>query len=161
VLAHNAQQVYLYLWRHDKLTCKQDEKKEEGAESADAPADEVNALKDITNEAQTDKSGKPQPRPTRERRERGPPADGIPSKTKVMVANLPYDLTEDKVRYCHFYAYNSPLATFYLTHKTFEGCIAFPSLFISLTPSLAQGPLQGLLSRLRQDCSSPYPPLHD
>lgn len=90
----------------------QDEKKEEGAENADAPADEVNALKDITNEAQTDKSGKPQPRLPRERRERGPPADGIPSKTKVMVANLPYDLTEDKVR-CHYpYAYNSPLATF-------------------------------------------------
>ncbi|KAK3904034.1 hypothetical protein C8A05DRAFT_42841 [Staphylotrichum tortipilum] len=34
----------------------------------------------------------------RERRERGPPADGIPSKTKVMVANLPYDLTEDKLK---------------------------------------------------------------
>lgn len=75
-----------------------DEKKEEGAENADAPADEVNALKDTINETQTDKSGKPQPRPTRERRERGPPADGIPSKTKVMVANLPYDLTEDKLK---------------------------------------------------------------
>lgn len=33
----------------------------------------------------------------RQRRERGPPADGVPSKTKVMVANLPYDLTEEKV----------------------------------------------------------------
>ncbi|EXA47373.1 hypothetical protein FOQG_04434 [Fusarium oxysporum f. sp. raphani 54005] len=40
---------------------------------------------------------KTQARPQRERRERGPPADGIPSKTKVMVANLPYDLTEDKL----------------------------------------------------------------
>lgn len=39
-----------------------------------------------------------QPKAPRERRERGPPADGIPSKNKVMVANLPYDLTEDKVR---------------------------------------------------------------
>lgn len=38
------------------------------------------------------------PRPPRERRERGPPADGIPSKNKVMVANLPYDLSEEKVR---------------------------------------------------------------
>ncbi|OTB20040.1 hypothetical protein K445DRAFT_155403 [Daldinia sp. EC12] len=36
--------------------------------------------------------------PTRERRERGPPADGIPSKNKVMVANLPYDLTEEKLK---------------------------------------------------------------
>jgi hypothetical protein len=59
-------------------------------------------LKDVTNESRTDKdkdakAGKPQARPTRERRERGPPADGIPSKTKVMVANLPYDLTEEKV----------------------------------------------------------------
>lgn len=39
------------------------------------------------------------PRPPRERRERGPPADGIPSKNKVMVANLPYDLSEEKVRF--------------------------------------------------------------
>ncbi|CAG9939059.1 unnamed protein product [Clonostachys rosea f. rosea IK726] len=30
-------------------------------------------------------------------RKRGPPADGIPSKIKVMVANLPYDLTEEKL----------------------------------------------------------------
>lgn len=37
-------------------------------------------------------------RPPRERHERGPPADGIPSKTKVMVANLPYDLSEDKLK---------------------------------------------------------------
>lgn len=85
----------------------QDEKKEgEGATTAenaagtaDAPAPANEVLKDITNEAanEKEKAGKPQARP-RERRERGPPADGIPSKTKVMVANLPYDLTEDKVR---------------------------------------------------------------
>lgn len=31
--------------------------------------------------------------------QRGPPEDGIPSKTKVKVTNLPYDLTEEKV--CH------------------------------------------------------------
>jgi len=31
------------------------------------------------------------------RKQRGPPEDGIPSKTKVMVANLPYDLDEDKL----------------------------------------------------------------
>lgn len=47
----------------------------------------------------TDKEAKPAKaaREPRERRERGPPADGVPSKTKVMVANLPYDLAEDKV----------------------------------------------------------------
>jgi len=39
------------------------------------------------------KSGKPRA----PRKQRGPPEDGIPSKTKVMVANLPYDLREDKL----------------------------------------------------------------
>lgn len=33
----------------------------------------------------------------RQQRQRGPPEDGVASKTKVMVANLPYDLTEEKV----------------------------------------------------------------
>lgn len=78
----------------------------EGAAAADAtvaPAatTEVQPLKDITNKNdKTDEKLKSTlPRPVREpRRERGPPADGIPSKTKVMVANLPYDLTEEKVR---------------------------------------------------------------
>ncbi|KAI5811286.1 hypothetical protein DFH27DRAFT_460815, partial [Peziza echinospora] len=32
------------------------------------------------------------------RKKRGPPEDGVPSKTKVMVANLPYELTEDKLK---------------------------------------------------------------
>lgn len=36
-------------------------------------------------------------RAPRERKQRGPPEDGVPSKTKVMVANLPYDLSEDRV----------------------------------------------------------------
>ena len=31
------------------------------------------------------------------RKQRGPPEDGVPSKTKIMVANLPYDLREEKV----------------------------------------------------------------
>lgn len=35
------------------------------------------------------------PRPPKQR---GPPEDGIPSTTKVMVANLPYDLSEDKLK---------------------------------------------------------------
>lgn len=76
-----------------------------GAGSAASPVDaagttEVQPLKDITNQNKTDgkvKNSRNQARPLRERRERGPPADGIPSKTKVMVANLPYDLTEEKV----------------------------------------------------------------
>jgi RNA recognition motif-containing protein len=38
-----------------------------------------------------------EPREPRERKQRGPPEDGVPSKTKVMVANLPYDLKEDKL----------------------------------------------------------------
>lgn len=81
------------------------DKKEGDAEGtaaapADAAASEDQPLQDITNKTNnTDPDGKAkQARPARERRERGPPADGIPSKTKVMVANLPYDLTEEKVR---------------------------------------------------------------
>lgn len=75
-------------------------------EAVEAPTNEAEAttevqpLRDITNQINTDngkKTSKNQNRPQRERRERGPPADGIPSKTKVMVANLPYDLTEEKV----------------------------------------------------------------
>ena len=31
------------------------------------------------------------------RKQRGPPEDGVASKTKIMVANLPYDLREEKV----------------------------------------------------------------
>ncbi|OKL57528.1 hypothetical protein UA08_07090 [Talaromyces atroroseus] len=34
----------------------------------------------------------------RVQKQRGPPEDGIPSKTKVMVANLPYDLNEEKLK---------------------------------------------------------------
>lgn len=87
-----------------------DEKKEDegiseaatAAPTAAATTTEVQPLKDITNEKPTDKDNKAnkaaQPRALRERRERGPPADGIPSKNKVMVANLPYDLTEDKLK---------------------------------------------------------------
>ncbi|KAK3318654.1 hypothetical protein B0H66DRAFT_533158 [Apodospora peruviana] len=82
-----------------------DEKKEEGAATEGAgnasetgASAEVQPLQDITNESQTDNAGKGQARPARERRERGPPADGIPSKNKVMVANLPYDLTEEKLK---------------------------------------------------------------
>ncbi|TEA21760.1 Single-stranded TG1-3 DNA-binding protein [Colletotrichum sidae] len=83
--------------------------REDGAEGAAPveaaaqvpPTSEVLPLTDATNKtaddaSKTDKSA--QPRVPRERRERGPPADGIASKTKVMVANLPYDLTEEKLK---------------------------------------------------------------
>ena len=49
------------------------------------------------NDAAAAESGEAKPRGGRPQKQRGPPEDGIPSKTKVMVANLPYDLTEDKV----------------------------------------------------------------
>jgi RNA recognition motif-containing protein len=62
-----------------------DEKKEETATTEGGAADASAA-------------GETQPKAPRERRERGPPADGIPSKNKVMVANLPYDLTEEKLK---------------------------------------------------------------
>jgi len=45
----------------------------------------------------TDAAKGTKPRSPRERKQRGPPEDGVPSKTKVMVANLPYDLGEEKV----------------------------------------------------------------
>ena len=71
-----------------------------------APADstptnvpgQVVGLTETTNEALTaDKADKKTPGPRPERKQRGPPEDGVPSKTKVMVANLPYDLKEDRV----------------------------------------------------------------
>lgn len=91
----------------------------EGAEQVEltdaAPADstptnvpgQVAPLTETTNEALTVKKGTEakkdaaprEPREPRERKQRGPPEDGVPSKTKVMVANLPYDLKEDKVRF--------------------------------------------------------------
>ena len=39
-----------------------------------------------------------QPVAPKEKKQRGPPEDGIPSKNKVMVTNLPYDLSENQVR---------------------------------------------------------------
>jgi len=61
-------------------------------------------LTDITNEANketplaTGETKEAKPRPTRQPKQRGPPEDGIPSTTKVMVANLPYDLSEEKLK---------------------------------------------------------------
>lgn len=73
-------------------------------QQGDVKDGEVLPLQDITNEAanKEQKDEKKAPRPPRERRERGPPADGVPSKNKVMVANLPYDLSEEKVSFAEF-----------------------------------------------------------
>ncbi|KAI2606847.1 RNA-binding domain-containing protein [Hypoxylon fragiforme] len=78
---------------------KDDAQTTEGAANTAAAPDsaEVLPLTDITNKTDTDRNEKKKG-PARERRERGPPADGIPSKNKVMVANLPYDLTEEKLK---------------------------------------------------------------
>ncbi|EGY13663.1 glycine-rich protein [Verticillium dahliae VdLs.17] len=66
--------------------------------AAPAPA-EAQPLGDVTNkDVAADSAKNKESRPPRERRERGPPADGVASKTKVMVANLPYDLTEEKLK---------------------------------------------------------------
>lgn len=72
-------------------------------ETAGSATGEVLPLTDITNktgnaaEGADAKASAAARAPREPRRERGPPADGIPSKNKVMVANLPYDLTEEKV----------------------------------------------------------------
>lgn len=58
-----------------------------------------NESKDSNTEGNAANGGQQRrPRSFRERRQRGPPEDGIVSKTKVMVANLPYDYSEEKVR---------------------------------------------------------------
>lgn len=81
---------------------------------------QVAPLTETTNQALTAKKGaegtteipktaKPRASP-KERKQRGPPEDGVPSKTKVMVANLPYDLREEKVHLLIQYVlnYSSP-----------------------------------------------------
>jgi hypothetical protein len=57
-------------------------------------------LADVTNEANQQAPAEAKDaklRAPRQLKQRGPPEDGIPSTTKVMVANLPYDLSEEKV----------------------------------------------------------------
>jgi len=62
---------------------------------------QVLPLTETTNEALTSEAGAEgadgKTRAPRPRKQRGPPEDGVPSKTKVMVANLPYDLREEKL----------------------------------------------------------------
>jgi RNA recognition motif-containing protein len=76
---------------------------QDGQEPTEANATEATLLTETTNDnepAATEGAKQGKPRAPRPQKQRGPPEDGIPSKTKVMVANLPYDLTEDKVRSC-------------------------------------------------------------
>jgi len=60
-------------------------------------------LTETTNEALTATTGEDgltvdgKANANRPRKQRGPPEDGVPSKTKIMVANLPYDLREEKL----------------------------------------------------------------
>ncbi|KAJ5084936.1 hypothetical protein NUU61_009515 [Penicillium alfredii] len=74
---------------------------QDGQEGTDANVAEQAPLTETTNENEAagtegaKQQGKPRARP---QKQRGPPEDGIASKTKVMVANLPYDLTEDKLK---------------------------------------------------------------
>ncbi|KAL4801036.1 hypothetical protein BDV19DRAFT_7222 [Aspergillus venezuelensis] len=74
----------------------------EGAEEQPTTASgETAPLAELTNQndaapAEGKAAGKP--RAARPQKQRGPPEDGIPSKTKVMVANLPYDLSEEKLK---------------------------------------------------------------
>ncbi|KAI4128872.1 MAG: hypothetical protein LQ338_002501 [Usnochroma carphineum] len=67
---------------------------------------QVLPLTDTTNEggateqpaANGANAAETKPRTPRQPRQRGPPEDGIPSKNKIMVANLPYDLSEEKLK---------------------------------------------------------------
>lgn len=90
--------------------------------TGDAPTNvpgQVVPLTDTTNEALSapagadgitvDPSEAGKTKATRERKQRGPPEDGVPSKTKIMVANLPYDLREEKVRMQLLYQRSRPL----------------------------------------------------
>lgn len=115
---------------------------------AAAPADgaptnvpgQVIPLTETTNATLTSDKGAEAKKthPPRERKQRGPPEDGVPSKTKVMVANLPYDLKEDKVLL--------PIV---------------PASVLNANPSAtASRDLQGLLPELRQDRPPPHPPFH-
>lgn len=61
-------------------------------------------LTEAAKESPAKQENAPPPAPATEgqggykgRKKRGPPEDGVPSKTKVMVANLPYQLSEEKV----------------------------------------------------------------
>ena len=79
------------------------------AEDTNVPG-QVLPLAETTNEnAPATNGAEEKPRAPRQTRQRGPPEDGIPSKNKVMVANLPYDLSEEKVSQLRRVIYSSLL----------------------------------------------------
>ena len=65
-------------------------------EDGEAPTNSLGQVLPLTETTNENGEGE-KPRAPRERKQRGPPEDGIASKVKVMVANLPYDLSEEKV----------------------------------------------------------------
>jgi len=73
-----------------------------GGRATDAPttdlAENPLPLTDVTNEANQAPATDTKARAPRQPKQRGPPEDGIASTTKVMVANLPYDLSEEKLK---------------------------------------------------------------
>ncbi|KAJ5908385.1 Nucleotide-binding alpha-beta plait [Penicillium taxi] len=73
------------------------ESQEETDTPAVAQAPQTETAKE-SDDTTTEGAKQAKPRAARPQKQRGPPEDGIPSKTKVMVANLPYDLTEDKLK---------------------------------------------------------------
>ena len=52
----------------------------------------------VTDSGKEDKKKNENKEP-KQPKKRGPPENGVPSKTKVMVANLPYELSEEKVKF--------------------------------------------------------------
>jgi hypothetical protein len=97
-------------------------------------------LTDVTNEANqapAEATMEQKARTPRPPKQRGPPEDGIPSTTKVMVANLPYDLSEEKV--------HNLISTGKLQ---------------SLTFTAAQGTLYCVRARLCQDRPSTHSSVH-
>ncbi|MCJ1473980.1 hypothetical protein MMC13_002636 [Lambiella insularis] len=81
-------------------------RRQANGENGAAPETEALPLTDTTAEAvntqnaqeTTEAPRDSKPRGPRQPKQRGPPEDGIPSKNKVMVANLPYDLSEEKLK---------------------------------------------------------------
>jgi len=82
---------------------------EVNGDAADGPTNipgQAAPLTATTNEALTGEAGQEgtmtidgkKAGKTGPRKQRGPPEDGVPSKTKIMVANLPYDLREERLQ---------------------------------------------------------------
>jgi len=65
---------------------------EEGIEGVLPLTDATNGNGEVAADSADGKANGARPR-----KQRGPPEDGIPSKTKIMVANLPYELGEEKL----------------------------------------------------------------